>query len=190
MRRLTMSTNRAVLELSAPHAQSGRPKNATLARNQKWLKAIVFAAVFALLPVPARASIFQGETLDMVANAMSWIVLVVAPAIAVTVFWLIHILPEKIAEKRQHPQAKAIQTLCLLSLFFGGLLWPLAWLWAYSKPVLYKMAYGADRVAHGEEEGTHGNSEAERHLEVERLRKRLAELEARPAHPAIEGSAI
>ena len=34
--------------------------------------------------------------------------------------------------------------LCLLSLFFGGLLWPIAWLWAYSKPVLYKMAYGTD----------------------------------------------
>jgi hypothetical protein len=27
---------------------------------------------------------------------------------------------------------------------FGGLLWPLAWLWAYSKPVMYKMAYGTD----------------------------------------------
>jgi hypothetical protein len=31
-----------------------------------------------------------------------------------------------------------------LSLFFGGLLWPLAWLWAYTKPVLHKMAYGTD----------------------------------------------
>jgi hypothetical protein len=25
------------------------------------------------------------------------------------------------------------------------LLWPLAWLWAYSKPVLHKMAYGTDK---------------------------------------------
>ena len=72
--------------------------------------------------------------------------LVIAPVVAITVFWLVHILPEKIAEKRHHPQAQAIQTLCLLSLFFGGLLWPLAWLWAYSKPVLYKMAYGTDKV--------------------------------------------
>jgi hypothetical protein len=64
---------------------------------------------------------------------------------AIAVFWIVHILPEKIAEKRKHPQAKAIQTLCLLSLVFGGLLWPIAWLWAYSKPVLYKLA-GTDRV--------------------------------------------
>jgi len=43
-----------------------------------------------------------------------------------------------------HPQTRAIQCLCLLSLVFGGLLWPIAWLWAYSKPVFYKMAYGTD----------------------------------------------
>ena len=78
--------------------------------------------------------------------------LFLAPVIAITVFWLVHILPEKIAEKRHHPQAAAIKTLCLLSLFFGGLLWPLAWLWAYSKPVLYKMAYGVDAVKPEHEE--------------------------------------
>jgi hypothetical protein len=35
--------------------------------------------------------------------------------------------------------------LCLLSLVFGGLLWPLAWLWAYVKPVTYKLAYGTEK---------------------------------------------
>ena len=35
--------------------------------------------------------------------------------------------------------------LCLLSLVFGGMLWPFAWLWAYSKPVLHKLAYGRDK---------------------------------------------
>ena len=63
-------------------------------------------------------------------------------------FWMVHILPEKIAERRGHPQADAIKTLCLLSLVFGGLLWPVAWLWAYSKPVFHKMAYGTDRIPH------------------------------------------
>jgi CBS domain containing-hemolysin-like protein len=95
---------------------------------------------------PAHASLFSGDTLDAVANVLAWIVLIIAPVIAITVFWLVHILPEKIAEKRHHPQAPAIKTLCLLSLVFGGLLWPLAWLWAYSRPVLYKMAYGVDTV--------------------------------------------
>ena len=95
---------------------------------------------------PAHASLFSGDTLDLVANILAWVVLIIAPVIAITVFWLVHILPERIAEKRHHPQAHAIKTLCLLSLFFGGMLWPLAWLWAYSKPVLYKMAYGVDTV--------------------------------------------
>jgi len=93
---------------------------------------------------PAHASLFAGETLDAVANGVAWVALIVGPIVAIVVFWLVHILPEKIAEDRRHPQAKAIQVLCLLSLFFGGLLWPLAWLWAYSKPVLYRMAYGTD----------------------------------------------
>ena len=77
-----------------------------------------------LLPVTAHASIFQGETLDKVADAMTWVVLIVAPTVAIGVFLLIHILPEKIAEKKGHPQTKAIQCLCLLSLAFGGMLWP------------------------------------------------------------------
>ena len=120
--------------------------------------------------------------LDKVADVLSWVVLVVAPIVAITVFWLVHILPEKIAEKKHHPQAKALQVLCLLSLAFGGLLWPLAWLWAYSKPVLHKLAYGTDvdENPHGEEaihiEAGHTGPGSE---EVQFLRKRVAELQAR-----------
>ena len=108
-------------------------------------------AVFALLaagllaPRAAQASLFSGDTLDAVANGVAWAVLVLVPIIGITVFWLVHVLPEKIAHKRHHPQTKAIQTLCLLSLVFGGLLWPIAWLWAYTKPVAYKLAYGTDK---------------------------------------------
>jgi CBS domain containing-hemolysin-like protein len=86
----------------------------------------------------------SGEAVDTAANILSWIALIVAPVVLISVFWLVHILPEKIAEKRKHPQLAAIKALCLLSLFFGGLLWPLAWLWAYTKPVLHRLAYGTD----------------------------------------------
>ena len=107
--------------------------------------------LYALIAAPsAHASLFSGDTLDFVANILAWIVLVIAPVIAIGAFWIVHILPEKIAEKRHHPQTNAIKTLCFLSLVFGGMLWPLAWLWAYSKPVLYKMAYGTDvDTSHG-----------------------------------------
>ena len=133
----------------------------------------------------AQASLFAGETLDKVANGIAWVVLIVVPIIAIAVFWLVHILPEKIAEKRRHPQAKAIQTLCLLSLFFGGILWPLAWLWAYSKPVLYKLAYGTDvsDEPHGKAAAAPvavavANPESAGD-EIAKLRERLASLEAR-----------
>jgi CBS domain containing-hemolysin-like protein len=107
------------------------------------------ASVAALLAaMPAHASFMQGETLAKAANVLAIVVLVLVPVIGITVFWLVHILPEKIAHKRNHPQTEAIQVLCLLSLVFGGMLWPIAWLWAYSKPVLYKMAYGTDKLEH------------------------------------------
>jgi hypothetical protein len=128
------------------------------------------------LPTRAHASIFHGETLDSIANGISWVVLIVAPIIGVAAFWLVHILPEKIAHKKKHPQTRAIQCLCLLSLCFGGLLWPIAWLWAYTKPVLHKMAYGTDV----DESLSHvGHEVTEEDKEIEKLRIRIAELEAK-----------
>jgi CBS domain containing-hemolysin-like protein len=119
--------------------------------KRKHWKLSRFSAVAGLLAMPqaAAASIFKGETLDAVAEGLCWVVLVIVPIVVIALFWLVHILPEKIAERRNHPQAKAIQCLCLLSLAFGGLLWPLAWLWAYTKPVLHKLAYGTDQGDHG-----------------------------------------
>jgi len=125
-----------------------------------------------LLPQSAHASLFHGETLDSIANGISWVVLIIAPIIGIAVFWMVHILPEKIAEKRKHPQAKAIQCVCLLSLCFGGMLWPFAWLWAYTKPVLHKMAYGTDV------DESHGHAGDEEN-EIEKLRARVVELEAK-----------
>jgi uncharacterized protein DUF3302 len=133
---------------------------------------------FAILAFPAQAyaSLFHGETLDAIANGIAWVVLVIAPIIGITAFWLVHILPEKIAHKKKHPQTRAIQCLCLLSLCFGGLLWPIAWLWAYTKPVLHKMAYGTDV----DESLSHvGHEVTEEDKEIEKLRTRIAELEAK-----------
>ena len=76
---------------------------------------------------------------------LAWFVICVVPIGGIVLFWLVHVLPEKIAHKRHHPQRDAIHTLCLLSLAFGGLLWPIAWLWAYTKPVGYRVAYGTEK---------------------------------------------
>jgi CBS domain containing-hemolysin-like protein len=143
-------------------------------RSFRCRRFLPFSAFLLLgLPSAAHASLFHGETLDSIANGISWVVLVIAPIIGIAAFWLVHILPEKIAHKKKHPQTRAIQCLCLLSLCFGGLLWPIAWLWAYTKPVLHKMAYGTDvdeSLAHEATEEKH---------EVEKLRNRVAELEAK-----------
>jgi hypothetical protein len=111
-------------------------------------RAVMAAAGLAatlLTPGTAAASFLSGEAMDTAANALAWIVLVLVPIIGIVIFWMVHVLPEKIAHKRHHPQRQAIQTLCLLSLVFGGLLWPIAWLWAYTKPIGYKLAYGTEK---------------------------------------------
>jgi CBS domain containing-hemolysin-like protein len=146
-------------------------------RRPRGRRFVLFIALtFLALPSHAHASLFHGETLDSIANGISWFVLIIAPIIGIAVFWLVHILPEKIAHKKKHPQTKAIQCLCLLSLAFGGLLWPIAWLWAYSKPVLHKLAYGTDV---DESLGHHGEDEKKEQSEVERLRARVVELETK-----------
>ena len=99
----------------------------------------------AAVPASARASLFTGETLDAVANGAAWFMLVVVPIIAIALFWIVHVMPEKIAQRKRHHPNKAIQMLCLLSLVFGGLLWPIAWLWAYTRPIGYKLAYGTEK---------------------------------------------
>jgi len=145
------------------------------------------AALLALLvAAPAHASFMQGETLAKAANVIAWVVIVIVPIVAIVAFWMVHVLPEKIAHKRHHPQTEAIQVLCLLSLVFGGLLWPLAWLWAYTKPVLYKMAYGTDKAAgdHAEAPATEGVEGRDLRADVARLRADLEKLVSRGGAPA------
>jgi CBS domain containing-hemolysin-like protein len=145
-------------------------------RARRFRTQLAWVTLLVFFSRSAQASLLHGETLDKLANVLSWVVLVIAPLIGIVLFLLIHILPEKIAEKRRHPQAKAIQCLCLLSLVFGGLLWPLAWLWAYSKPVLHKLAYGTDQAEHEDIVAPENEEE-----ELRNLRKRVAELETKHA---------
>ena len=137
-----------------------------------------------LAPASAWASFLPPEMLDKAADIVAIVVLCFVPIAVIVVFWLVHVLPEKIAEKRHHPQKDAINTVCLLSLFFGGMLWPIAWIWAYTRPVLHRAAYGTDlhedyfiEMGAKAREGTLTRAEA-RHLSDE-----LDAIEARGALP-------
>ena len=98
-----------------------------------------------LAPALANASFLPPDLIDGFANFISWVVLIVLPIGFIAGFWYVHILPDTIAKRRDHPQRDAIHALCLLSLFVGGLLWPFAFLWAYTRPTMYKLAYGTDK---------------------------------------------
>jgi hypothetical protein len=116
------------------------------------LAGISVLAAFLLAAPNAHASLLSPELEDKLATGIALFVIFIVPAVLIVLFWMVHILPEKIAHQRNHPQFEAIRTLCLLSLVFGGLLWPIAWVWAYSKPVMHKLAYGTDQGDHGGEE--------------------------------------
>jgi hypothetical protein len=138
-------------------------------RRVTGITGVVFAASF-----PATAAAMTGPWVDTAADVLAVIVLLLVPVAGIYLFWKVHILPEIIAEQRQHPQKDAIKALCILSLFFGGLLWPLAWLWAYSKPVMYKLAYGTDKHEDHEKEKAAGEPAAagelaRLHADLERL---------------------
>jgi CBS domain containing-hemolysin-like protein len=144
------------------------------------------AALAVLLTAPAaHASFLSGDALAKAANVMALVVIIVVPIVLIVLFWLVHVLPEKIAHKRHHPQKDAIHMLCLLSLVFGGLLWPLAWLWAYSKPVFYKMAYGTDKHEDYVRETAlqRGAATSSTRDEVASLRAELDELASRSDMP-------
>lgn len=142
-----MSTKILSPQTPRPHTAripDGGALSADHRRVRRWLQLCV-AYLLTWAPLAAQASMFKGEALDKAADILTIVILIFVPIGVIAVFWLVHILPEKIAEKRHHPQQTAIKTLCLLSLVFGGLLWPIAWLWAYTKPIGYKMAYGTDK---------------------------------------------
>lgn len=113
--------------------------------KQRCLSAAVLMLALALAAPAAHASLLSGEALDTAANVVSWIVILLVPMAVIAIFLYVHVLPELIAERNQHPHKQSIKVLCILSLFFGGLLWPFAWLWAYTKPLGYRAVYGTDK---------------------------------------------
>ena len=102
-------------------------------------------AVTLLAPGPAAASFLSGEALDTAAIVLAWVVMVARAGHRHRPLLDGARAAGEDRAQAPPPAAQAIKTLCLLSLVFGGLLWPIAWLWAYTRPVGYRLAYGTDK---------------------------------------------
>jgi hypothetical protein len=168
-------------------------------------------AAAACAPLGAHASFLTPEKLDVAAFYLAWFIIIVFPIAGTILFLMVHMLPEKIAERRHHPQKEAIKTLTILSLIFGGMLWPICWLWAYVRPTSYRAVYGTTKhedyyYEMGEEALAGKLSEAElAHLREEiddmaetgtlplklkQLRKDLAAAQAAPAGSGAKAGSV
>jgi hypothetical protein len=104
---------------SMPPYQKHAIGRATAGLKQAIVSLWVLGLVLAL-PASAQASFLSPELEDKLAGFLAVVILFVVPVVLIVLFWMVHVLPEKIAHKRHHPQFEAIRTLCLLSLVFGG----------------------------------------------------------------------
>jgi uncharacterized membrane protein len=65
-------------------------------------------------------------------DVFALLVLAVLLITAIVVIGVLGALPGRIARNRQHPQADAIAVGGWLGLLFGGVLWPVVMIWAFT----------------------------------------------------------
>jgi len=82
-------------------------------------------------------------------NIMAFVVFAVLLVVAVVVVVTLGQLPGRIAQKRGHPQAAAINVTSWLGVATLGLLWPLALIWAFLTPLSVGTAGSTDHKEPG-----------------------------------------
>ena len=68
------------------------------------------------------------------------IVLLVLIAAVVAIWVILGMMPGRIARQRGHPQAEAINVCGWWGVITLGILLPVAWIWAYTKPLAHEPA--------------------------------------------------
>jgi Kef-type K+ transport system membrane component KefB len=64
------------------------------------------------------------------------IVLLVLIGVVIAAWIMLAMMPGQIARKRGHPQAEAINVMGWWGAITMGILAPIAWVWAYTKPIM------------------------------------------------------
>ncbi|MGA2258309.1 MAG: DUF3302 domain-containing protein [Thermoguttaceae bacterium] len=84
-------------------------------------------------------------TID-VFDVFAFVVFAVLLAAAVAIIVMLGALPGKIAVKREHPHAAAVNAAAWISLITLGALWPIAFVWAFVPWPVQAASTRGDRV--------------------------------------------
>ena len=82
----------------------------------------------------------------MILDIFALIVMIVLIAVAIALIVKLGPLPGRIARGRGHPQADAIMVLGWVGIVTLGLAWPVALVWAYTRPGDAKTRELSDRI--------------------------------------------
>jgi hypothetical protein len=77
-------------------------------------------------------------------DAFAFIVFAVLILVGVIIVVSLGKLPGQLARKWGHPQAPAISALSWIGIATGGVLWPIAFVWAFVRPIVGKSPLAAD----------------------------------------------
>lgn len=66
-------------------------------------------------------------------DVFALVVLVVLLTVAVGGYTALAVIPGRVAVRRNHPRAEAVNVCAWCGFLTGGLLLPLAWIWAYAE---------------------------------------------------------
>jgi hypothetical protein len=103
-------------------------------------------------------------------DIMAFVVFAVLIAAGFVIVVGLGMLPGRIAQKRGHPQAAAINVASWLGLATGGVLWLLALIWAFLRPAADPSAAGSHPAG--------PNRTADANAQLAQMQARVAALEA------------
>ncbi len=107
-------------------------------------------------------------------DIFAWVVLVVMIVTVLVIVAVLGLMPGKVARKREHPQAEAINVASWLALIFGFAAWPFVLVWAYMRPLAQPLHPGYQEAPNAEREALLAEREtakATREAEEEARRK-------------------
>ena len=99
-------------------------------------------------------------------DAFAFVVFAVLIFVGVVIVVNLGKLPGQLAQKWKHPQASAINAMSWIGIATGGLLWPVAFVWAFTTPLQGKSS--RNDVQHGVEPNTGASMVASLHLPGEK----------------------